>query len=320
MLIPNRHGNSPAYRYGFQGQEKDDELKGEGNSYDFGARMYDPRVGRWFARDPKESKFPSLSTYNFAYNNPLRFVDPTGMAPQEGDPGKGSFWKSVKSFFGFGKKEGRTATERNDGSSVTIPEPLSLEWFAAIFSFDAYKNSYKDTEFNKQRDIFINKALPEIAEGSKQVIEQMEYVPGVDLATSVFLHKNYEQATINGVLTFLPVQKFIPKPVKKVAGEIIYTAIGRMDDLAKYDIFTNVDTWRKSGLAAEVGKNLPTWKQNKQWLQEKIDRGDVFILSTDPNSLPSVLGGYIEGVPNGYFTAREYDYLTKKGAKIIHDY
>ena len=33
MLVPNRHGSSNSYRYGFQGQEKDDELKGEGNSF-----------------------------------------------------------------------------------------------------------------------------------------------------------------------------------------------------------------------------------------------------------------------------------------------
>ena len=45
-LVPNRQGSSTAYRYGFNGKEMDNELKGEGNSYDFGARMYDPRIGR----------------------------------------------------------------------------------------------------------------------------------------------------------------------------------------------------------------------------------------------------------------------------------
>ena len=50
MLVPRRHSNDD-YRYGFNGKESDNELKGKGNSYDFGARMYDPRTGRWFARD-----------------------------------------------------------------------------------------------------------------------------------------------------------------------------------------------------------------------------------------------------------------------------
>jgi RHS repeat-associated protein len=76
--VPNRHGSSTAYRYGFQGQEKDDELKGEGNSYDFGARLYDSRVGRWFAPDKMEGKYPSYSTYSAFGNMPLFFVDKDG--------------------------------------------------------------------------------------------------------------------------------------------------------------------------------------------------------------------------------------------------
>ncbi|AMO20681.2 RHS repeat domain-containing protein [Flavobacterium columnare] len=77
-LVPNRHGSSTAYRYGFNGMEKDDELKGEGNSYDFGARMLDPRVGRWFSVDSKAAKFSSETTYGYVSNNPLVFIDPDG--------------------------------------------------------------------------------------------------------------------------------------------------------------------------------------------------------------------------------------------------
>ena len=40
MLVPNRHESSDEYRYGFQGQEKDDEIKGgEGNSLNFKYRI-----------------------------------------------------------------------------------------------------------------------------------------------------------------------------------------------------------------------------------------------------------------------------------------
>lgn len=58
--------------------EGDDELKGEGNSYDFGARMYDSRIGRWMSVDPKFALQPGWSTYKFALDNPLIFVDPEG--------------------------------------------------------------------------------------------------------------------------------------------------------------------------------------------------------------------------------------------------
>src|SRR5690554_46379 len=78
MLVPNRHQNTSRYRYGFQGQEMDNEIKGVGNSLDFGERMYDPRVGRWFTPDKKFFKQPSWSTYKAFYNNPLLYVDPDG--------------------------------------------------------------------------------------------------------------------------------------------------------------------------------------------------------------------------------------------------
>jgi RHS repeat-associated protein len=78
MLVPNRHSSTDAYRYGFIGMEKDDELKGEGNSYDFGARMLDVRIGRWFAKDPLQGSYPHLSPYNFVANSPLVYVDKDG--------------------------------------------------------------------------------------------------------------------------------------------------------------------------------------------------------------------------------------------------
>ena len=79
MLVPNRHGNSPAYRYGFQGQEKDDELKGEGNSLNYTFRMHDPRVGRFFGVDPIDHKYPWNSPYAFSENRVIDCVELEGL-------------------------------------------------------------------------------------------------------------------------------------------------------------------------------------------------------------------------------------------------
>jgi len=76
--MPGRKFNSGDYRFGFNGMERDDELKGEGNSYDFGARIYDNRVGRWLSVDPLQTHYPSLSPYNGMGNNPIYFIDPDG--------------------------------------------------------------------------------------------------------------------------------------------------------------------------------------------------------------------------------------------------
>ena len=76
--MPMRTYNNSDSRYGFQGYEKDNELKGEGNSYITNARMYDPRVGRWLSTDPLEDKYPSTSTYCAMNNDPINKVDFTG--------------------------------------------------------------------------------------------------------------------------------------------------------------------------------------------------------------------------------------------------
>ncbi|OYU94738.1 MAG: hypothetical protein CFE21_13685 [Bacteroidetes bacterium B1(2017)] len=66
------------YRFGFNGKEADNEINGTGNDYDFGARIYDARLGRWLSLDPKQISYPSLSAYNFTMNNPILFIDPDG--------------------------------------------------------------------------------------------------------------------------------------------------------------------------------------------------------------------------------------------------
>ena len=78
MAMPGRTFSSNQYRYGFNGKEKDDEVKGEGNSYNFGARIYDPRIGKWLAVDPKASVYPGISPYVAFGNDPLYFIDPEG--------------------------------------------------------------------------------------------------------------------------------------------------------------------------------------------------------------------------------------------------
>lgn len=80
MTMPGRSyvAGSSSYRYGFNGMEKDNDLKGEGLSYTTEYRAYDPRLGKWFSVDPKANVQPWGSPYAAMCNSPLWRNDPNG--------------------------------------------------------------------------------------------------------------------------------------------------------------------------------------------------------------------------------------------------
>jgi RHS repeat-associated protein len=98
------------YRYGFQGQEKDDEWKGNGNSINYKYRMHDPRLGRFLSLDPLAKKYPFYSPYAFSGNRVIDAVELEGLEPAE---------------LGYLKS-----------------------WFSSTFGFDTRKNSSKDYVFS----------------------------------------------------------------------------------------------------------------------------------------------------------------------------
>jgi len=73
------HWQSNGYCFGFNGMEADNEIKGSGNSYDFGARIYDSRLGRWLAVDPLTKSYPWYTPYQFAGNKPIIAIDLDGL-------------------------------------------------------------------------------------------------------------------------------------------------------------------------------------------------------------------------------------------------
>src|SRR5215218_1427115 len=66
------------YRYGFNGKENDNDVKGEGNQQDYGMRIYDPRIGKFLSVDPITQKYPELTPYQFASNKPINSIDLDG--------------------------------------------------------------------------------------------------------------------------------------------------------------------------------------------------------------------------------------------------
>jgi RHS repeat-associated protein len=79
MEMVNRYSSPGSFRYGFNGKEKDNEDYGEGNSYDYGNRIYNSRLGKFLSTDPISSEYPELSPYQFASDRPIDGIDRDGL-------------------------------------------------------------------------------------------------------------------------------------------------------------------------------------------------------------------------------------------------
>jgi RHS repeat-associated protein len=66
-------------RYKFNGKELDQAT----GLYYYGARYYDPKISTWLSLDPLADKMRRHSPYNYAFDNPVYFIDPDGMAPED---------------------------------------------------------------------------------------------------------------------------------------------------------------------------------------------------------------------------------------------
>ena len=91
------------YRYGFQGQETDPEVKGEGNSVNFKYRVHDPRLGRFLSIDPLSAKYAWNSPYSFSMNRVLDRIELEGLEAWPEDPNAGPVTRADYQQYAQGK-------------------------------------------------------------------------------------------------------------------------------------------------------------------------------------------------------------------------
>jgi len=125
MTMAGRSLNTDDYRYGFNGKEFDQDWDGGGATYDYGARIYDPRVARWASVDPMAGKYPTLAPYVAFANDPIFFIDQGGETLQVAShtaPNPAQFEQSVTVALAYLRKSPTAAAiiDKIERSSTTI--------------------------------------------------------------------------------------------------------------------------------------------------------------------------------------------------------
>jgi RHS repeat-associated protein len=200
MQMPGRNDPGDGYRYGYQGSEKDSEMKGSGSSYTTHYRQLDPRLGRWLSTDPELAALPHQSPYCSMDNNPVLHNDVNGdrinynghrravRAARRNDANFAANWTTVRAQYG-GRSQSLTlyrdedvtnsledlVIQDNIKSQAHLPDKndkTNFLYFNAVTGSDQGKYAVFDVTFEEEFDLS-TRAQPGENEFSRNISTSM---------------------------------------------------------------------------------------------------------------------------------------------------
>ncbi|MBI1806528.1 MAG: RHS repeat-associated core domain-containing protein [Ignavibacteria bacterium] len=114
-------------RYKYTSQERDVET---GLDY-FGARYYDQRIGRFLSIDPHGTTYPQFSPYSYAFDNPIRLIDPTGMDPAVNGGFNGNIVLEGVTVYAYGSTSSSDAPAGPSTGQIIVEATAEVSWLVA---------------------------------------------------------------------------------------------------------------------------------------------------------------------------------------------